>query len=76
MDSLLSQAIREESSILGDLSAANHESKTRKEKIRELQAQADSSGDTKAEFETKLGEKDAEIDRLKKIEVDFNDERL
>lgn len=73
IESLLSQVIREESAILSDLSAANHESKTRKEKIRELQDQIESKEDIKSEYERKLKDKEDEIEQLKGIEGEYNE---
>lgn len=64
--SLIAGAIREADSILDDLKSANAESKSRKEKIRELQAQIDGTGD----FTEKEKALNAEIKRLKEIEAE------
>ena len=62
-------AIREVDTVLDDLKAANSESRSRKEKIREMQAEIDS---TKADLEKASGnDYKAEIERLKKIEAQY-----
>jgi len=58
---LLSQVEREGDDLGSDLSAANHESKTRKEKIRELQSQIDGSGDLSEKHKTEVDKLKAEI---------------
>ena len=63
-------AIREVDTVLDDLKAANAESKTRKEKIREMQAELDS---TKADLDKANGQDHkAELERLKAIETKYN----
>lgn len=62
-------AIREVDTVLDDLKAANSESRTRKEKIREMQAEIDKAKD---ELEKASGsDQKAEIERLKKIEAQY-----
>ena len=62
---LLSQITRGGADLQEDLNSANHESKTRKEKIRELQKDIDGKGDSKEDYESKLAKKDTEIGELK-----------
>jgi len=61
-------AIREVDSIYDDLKSANAESKSRKEKIRELQSELENKADF-SETEKKLK---AEIERLKTVETEYN----
>ena len=68
---LLSQITREGADLAEDLSSANHESKTRKEKIRELQKDVDGKGDSKEDFERKLAKKDVELGELKGFKEKF-----
>ena len=70
---LLSQITREESNILGDLSNANHESKTRKDKIRELQSKLEDDSDSKDDYEGKLGKLKTEIEELKGFKTQLDD---
>lgn len=60
-------AIREVDSIYDDLKSANAESKSRKEKIRELQSELESKADF-SDTEKKLK---AEIERLKGVEAEY-----
>jgi len=62
---LLSQVEREGDDLGSDLSAANHESKTRKEKIRELQSQIDGSGDLSEKHKAEVEKLKAEVKELK-----------
>jgi len=64
---LLSSITREATDIQEDLNSANHESKTRKEKIRELQKEIDNKTDSKEDFEAKLAKKDKEIEELTEL---------
>lgn len=68
--SLLADAKREATTILSDLSSANNESKSRKEKIRELESEKD----TLTQEIAKLSSNDnkAEIERLKAIEAEYS----
>jgi len=68
---LLSSITRKETELMEDLSSANHESKNRKDKIRELTREIDNKVDSKEDFDEKLAKKDAEIDRLKLVEKDY-----
>lgn len=68
VNSLLAAANREADNIIDDLRNANSESKTRKEKIRELQNELESKADF-SETEKKLK---AEIERLKTVETEYN----
>jgi len=70
---LLSQITREESNILGDLSNANHESKTRKDKIRELQSKLEDDSDSKDDYEGKLGKLKDQIEELKGFKTQLDD---
>jgi len=67
--SLLADAKREATTVLSDLSSANNESKTRKEKIRELESELE----TKKSEINALSSNDnkAELDRLKSIEAEY-----
>jgi len=68
VNSLLAAANREADNIIDDLRNANSESKTRKEKIRELQSELENKADF-SETEKKLK---AEIERLKTVETEYN----
>lgn len=68
---LLSSITREEVDLREDLTSANQESKSRKEKIRELQKQIDDKGDSKEDYDTKIAKKDAEIKELNELKVKY-----
>lgn len=66
---LLADAKREATTVLSDLSSANNESKTRKEKIRELEAEKDALNQEISKLST--NDNKVEIERLKAIETEF-----
>lgn len=66
---LLADAKREATTVLSDLSSANSESKTRKEKIRELEAEKDTLNQEISKLST--NDNKAELERLKAIETEF-----
>jgi len=71
--SQLSAIERDYDGVVEDLHSANGESKKRKEKIRELTAQIEETGDSESDWKEKLKKKDDEIKRLKSIEKEHTE---
>ena len=58
--------------LIDDIKSVSRESKNRKLEIRELKSQLEDKGIDKDSYEQKLNDKDAEIERLKGVETQFN----
>lgn len=72
-NALVADAIREASDVLDSLSSANRESAGRKTKIRELEAELET---VKTDLDAaKKNDIQPEIDRLKKIEAEFQEHK-
>jgi len=68
---LLSKIEREGNDLSAELSAANHESKTRKDTIRGLKADIESSGDSDEDFKAKIAKLESEIEANKGIKEEY-----
>lgn len=71
VSSLLADAMRDAEDMIDGLAAANKESKSRKEKIRELESSIETLNDQLSK--TDPDKQKAEIDRLKDIEGKYNE---
>lgn len=71
LNSLIADAIREAEDMTDSLASVNKESKTRKEKIREMETQLESLNEKLANADPSKHQ--AEIDRLKQIEGKYNE---
>ena len=71
LSSLIADAIREADDMTDSLASVNKESKSRKEKIREMEAQLESLNEKLANNDPSKHQ--AEIDRLKQIEGKYNE---
>jgi DNA repair exonuclease SbcCD ATPase subunit len=69
IDSLLSDVIRAESELIADRSSANEESRTRKEKIRELETTIETMKTETEAIRKEAADKDTKITDLEKVKT-------